>query len=330
MASKTINPTRMELTRLKGRLKTATRGHKLLKDKRDELMKQFLEIVRRNRELRRKVEEGLEKANAAFTVASALMSPEMLEQALLYPKQSVELDMKYQNIMSVNVPVYEFHTKNEDPAEIYPYGFAQTSGELDAALEALANVFSDMLELAEALTDYTIFYNGPKCGASAPDHMHFQAGNSDFLTIAPAIENAELKTIAADGDATLSLVDTLPVKVFVIDAADHSAGERLFGRLLEAMPVPEGEREPMLNLLCYSTPAGERLVVIPRKRHRPACYGTDNGCMLISPASVDVGGVFITPRPEDFERMDQAAIASILDEVCLTAEEIGEIASHVR
>ena len=196
--------------------------------------------------------------------------------------------------------------------------------------QLIAGRIADMMGLAAELNGYTVFYNGPRCGASAPDHMHFQAGNSDFLTIAPAIENAELKTIAADGDATLSLVDTLPVKVFVIDAADHSAGERLFGRLLEAMPVPEGEREPMLNLLCYSTPAGERLVVIPRKRHRPACYGTDNGCMLISPASVDVGGVFTPPRPEDFERMDQAAIASILDEVCLTAEEIGEIASHVR
>ena len=149
MPSTTINPTRMELTRLKGRLKTATRGHKLLKDKRDELMKQFLEIVRKNRVLRAKVEQGLEEANAAFTVASSLMGPEMLEQALLYPKQSVELEMTYRNIMSVNVPVYTFHTKNEDPTEIYPYGFAQTSGELDIALEALSRVFQDMLELAE-------------------------------------------------------------------------------------------------------------------------------------------------------------------------------------
>lgn len=149
MASTTINPTRMELTRLKGRLKTASRGHKLLKDKRDELMKQFLEIVRRNRELRAKVEQGLERANAAFTVASAVMSPEMLEQALLYPKQSVELDMTFKNIMSVNVPQYQFKTRNDDPTEIYPYGFAQTSGELDAALEELAAVFQDMLELAQ-------------------------------------------------------------------------------------------------------------------------------------------------------------------------------------
>ena len=148
MAGKTINPTRMELTRLKGRLKTAVRGHKLLKDKRDEMMKQFLEIVRKNRALRKKVEEGLKQANAAFTVASAVMGPEMLEQALLYPKAGVELDVSFRNVMSVNVPVYDFRTTG-DGAEIYPYGFAQTSGELDAALEAMQSVFRDMLELAE-------------------------------------------------------------------------------------------------------------------------------------------------------------------------------------
>ena len=99
MPSTTINPTRMELTRLKGRLKTAQRGHKLLKDKRDELMKQFMDVVRENRALRRRVEEGLMRAHGAFTVAAALMSPEMLEQSLLYPKQSVELDMTFENVM---------------------------------------------------------------------------------------------------------------------------------------------------------------------------------------------------------------------------------------
>ena len=112
MANKTINPTRMELTRLKGRIKTARRGHKLLKDKRDELMKQFMEVVRKNRALRRRVEEGLEKAGRAMAVAGAVMSPEMLEQALLYPKQSVELEVGSRNMMSVNVPVYHFKTAN--------------------------------------------------------------------------------------------------------------------------------------------------------------------------------------------------------------------------
>ena len=130
MASTAITPTRMVLNQLKGRLKTARRGHKLLKDKRDELMRQFMDVVKLNKQLRLKVEEGLTAAFSSLQVASAIMSPEMLEQALMYPRQSVELGLEFKNIMSVNVPRYSFHTKNNDPSEIYPYGFAQTSGEL--------------------------------------------------------------------------------------------------------------------------------------------------------------------------------------------------------
>ena len=146
--SKTITPTRMVLNQLKGRLKTAARGHKLLKDKRDELMRQFMDVIRLNKELRTRVEAGLTEAFGALTVASAVMSPEMLEQALMYPRQSVELSVKYRNIMSVNVPQYSFSTKTADASEIYPYGFAQTSGELDVAMQAISSVFEDMLELA--------------------------------------------------------------------------------------------------------------------------------------------------------------------------------------
>ena len=126
MANITVSPTRMELTRLKGKLRTAQRGHKLLKDKRDELMKQFLDTVREVRALRTEV-----------------------EQALLYPKQSVELTCTTRNIMSVNVPVYDFQTKTKSDADIYPYGFAATSGELDDAVEALGRVFQKLLKLAQ-------------------------------------------------------------------------------------------------------------------------------------------------------------------------------------
>lgn len=149
MALLNVNPTRMELTRLKRRLNTARRGHKLLKDKRDELMKQFLEIMRRNRNLRNKVEEALVRAHGSFAIASALMSPEMLEQALVYPRQSISFEASFKNIMSVNVPVYECNTKFTDPGEIYPYAFATTSGELDDALLALSETFREMLELAQ-------------------------------------------------------------------------------------------------------------------------------------------------------------------------------------
>ncbi len=149
MPALNVNPTRMELTRLKGRLRTASRGHKLLKDKRDELMKQFMDVVRENRALRKKVEEGLTRANTAFAAAAAVMSPEMLEQAILYPRESVSLEMSFQNVMSVNVPLYRFHTTGAAEGSSAPYGFAATSGELDDAVEALSEVFRDMLRLAE-------------------------------------------------------------------------------------------------------------------------------------------------------------------------------------
>ena len=149
MANITVNPTRMELTRLKGKLRTAQRGHKLLKDKRDELMKQFLDTVREVKSLRAEVEEELMTVHASFTVASALMSAQAMEQALLYPKQSVELTMETKNVMSVNVPIYHTQTRTGSDSDIYPYGFAATSGELDTAVDALGKVFQKMLKLAQ-------------------------------------------------------------------------------------------------------------------------------------------------------------------------------------
>ena len=149
MANTVVNPTRMELTRLKGKLKTAQRGHKLLKDKRDELMKQFLDTVRELRALRSQVEQDLMRVHSSFTVASALMSAQAMEQALMYPKQSVELTMTFKNVMSVNVPEYHYQTRTEDTGDIFPYGFAATSGELDGAVSALGEVFQNMLKLAQ-------------------------------------------------------------------------------------------------------------------------------------------------------------------------------------
>ena len=143
-----VNPTRMELTKLKNSLTTARRGHKLLKDKRDELMKQFLELMRQNRVLRRRTEEALAQVHGGFSAASALMSPELLEQALMYPKQRASVEVSTRNLMSVNVPRYSFQTQGT-AQDILPCGYAATSGELDDALAALASVMTDLLELAQ-------------------------------------------------------------------------------------------------------------------------------------------------------------------------------------
>ncbi|MBE6891761.1 MAG: V-type ATP synthase subunit D [Ruminococcaceae bacterium] len=143
-----VNPTRMELSKLKKRLKTAQRGHKLLKDKRDELVKQFLELVRKNRELRTEVEMKLKLSHEAFAGVSAVMSPQSLEEALIYPKQSVVLEPSEKNIMSVDVPVFEYKMQGNQ-SDIFSYGFAFTSGELDDAVQGLSDVLSQLVELAE-------------------------------------------------------------------------------------------------------------------------------------------------------------------------------------
>lgn len=150
MAGKTqVNPTRMELTKQKKKLATATRGHKLLKDKRDELMRQFLDLVRENRALRRKVEAGIIKANKNFVLAKAGMDDETVNAAFMAPRQSVQLETGSRNVMSVDVPVFTFQTRTADPNDIYSYGYAFTSSDLDDAVESLSEIFEDMLKLAE-------------------------------------------------------------------------------------------------------------------------------------------------------------------------------------
>lgn len=148
MARMNVNPTRMMLTTLKSKLTTATRGHKLMKDKRDQLMKEFLDLARQNGKLRQEVEEKLQAVYDSFSIASAVMSKEAVDEALMFPKQGVELNVSTKNIMSVDVPVFDFKTTAKDPSEIYAYGMAGTSGELDKAIAAMSDLFPAMLELA--------------------------------------------------------------------------------------------------------------------------------------------------------------------------------------
>ena len=149
MAQAQVNPTRMELTRLKKKLVTATRGHKLLKDKRDELMRQFLDLARENMALRRKVETGIQSANRNFVSAKAGMSEETLHTALMASKQEVYLETSQKNVMSVDIPVFQYKTRTADENDIYSYGFAFTSCDLDDAVKSLADILPDMLQLAQ-------------------------------------------------------------------------------------------------------------------------------------------------------------------------------------
>ena len=150
MAKLNVNPTRMELSKLKIRLKTAVRGHKLLKDKQDELMRQFIDMIKKNKKLRERVEGMLQNSFKDFLLSRGVMSDEMLENAIAYPKEKIGVEVKKKNIMSVNVPQMTFVKENEgNQGMIYPYGYAQTSADLDDAIDGLNSVMDNLLELAE-------------------------------------------------------------------------------------------------------------------------------------------------------------------------------------
>jgi V/A-type H+-transporting ATPase subunit D len=164
MARLNVNPTRMALTSLKKKLRVAAHGHKLIKDKRDELMKRFLELARANKVLRETVENQLMEVHSSFTIASAVMSSQMLEQALLYPKQRAFVEVENKNVMGVNVPAFLFTTDTHDDSNIYPYGFAATSAELDVAIAKLAEVLPGMLKLAAIEKEASLLsYEIEKC-----------------------------------------------------------------------------------------------------------------------------------------------------------------------
>ena len=148
MAKLKVNPTRMALSELKLRLVTAKRGHKLLKDKQDELMRQFINLIKENKKLRVEVEKELSDSFKSFLLASATMSPLFLESAISFPKTKIAVEMNLKNIMSVNVPEMKF-VKDEMEGSIFPYGFVQTSAELDDTVIKLQKVLDNLLSLAE-------------------------------------------------------------------------------------------------------------------------------------------------------------------------------------
>lgn len=149
MANIQVNPTRMELKRYQGRAATARRGHKLLKDKLDELMRLFLETVREDRVLREEVETALSQVYGGFAAAAAVSSPQMLREALILPQKEGELGISYRNLMGVEVPEFDFRVRTAHVNEFCSYGLAQTSGELDSAVAALSGVLEKMLRMAE-------------------------------------------------------------------------------------------------------------------------------------------------------------------------------------
>ena len=211
--------------------------------------------------------------------------------------------------------------------------------------QRILEYYEDMMEITSQLSEMFVFYNGPKCGASAPDHMHFQAGSRGVLPLErdwnelykphlsriwPISEEEYMEAVnmylVADSTGVFSLRNYLCPGIVIITRTPH-ANKVLFEKVYHALPIEEGDYEPMMNILAWSqsnaTDGYERIVsvIIPRTKHRPNCYFKEGeGQVMVSPGSLDMGGMIITPRKEDFDQMNAELAKSIIQECGMTLD----------
>ena len=204
----------MKLNRTKKKLVTAIKGHKLLKDKRDELMRQFLDLVRENMALRQKVEAGIKAANKNFVIAKAGMSEETLHTALMAPKQEVYLETDKKNVMSVDIPVFEYKTRTADENDIYSYGFAYTSGDLDDAVKSLADILPDMLKLAETEKACQLM-------AAEIEKTRRRVNALEHVIIPQAQEHIKYITMKLDENERSTQIRLMKVKDMMLEQTHH-------------------------------------------------------------------------------------------------------------
>ena len=227
-----------------------------------------------------------------------------------------------------------------NPFPIFPKHL--TVPELEHADQRILLRFGDMLDLAAVADDYVVFYNGPKCGASAPDHAHFQAGNKGFLPIETEWQQQKDTKVAELPGGTLWALDDYPRATLVIEATDKVDAMTLFRSVYDGLTPdpspkergdkihPESQEEPMMNVLTWMEGDKWIVCIFPRDKHRPSCYTAEGDAnILISPASVDMGGVFITPLEKDFEKITADDIATILSEVCMNPADFAKLIERI-
>ncbi|MBB4035268.1 hypothetical protein GGR21_001157 [Dysgonomonas hofstadii] len=198
--------------------------------------------------------------------------------------------------------------------------------------QLIFNRYGDMLDLAKEMDGYTIFYNGPKCGASAPDHVHFQAGIKDFLPIEKEIQKVTGGELLYQSDAlSVYTIKNYLRNGFLLEAEVKEESIAYFQKIYNLLEIKDGDKEPMMNILTWYNNNKWHSIVFPRKKHRPDCFyaeGDDN--LLISPAAVDLGGVFITPLEKDFKKITKNDIENILKEISISDEKMQKLSEKLK
>ncbi|MDR0845796.1 MAG: DUF4922 domain-containing protein, partial [Tannerella sp.] len=232
------------------------------------------------------------------------------------PEEQQSIDFKGEYQLLVN------------PYPIFPQHF--TIPAYDHTPQLIAGRYEDMLDLAEQ-SDLVVFYNGPTCGASAPDHFHFQAGNKGFLPIEKEISKACREIVYEKSGVKVYAVRPYLWNGFWVEATCKEAATRFFNSLYSLLDIPAGESEPMLNLITWYEDAKWRSGIIPRAAHRPACFSAEGDAQILStPASVEMGGVFVTPLEKDFKKITAEDIRQILKEVCISDGKLQEIITKIK
>ncbi|MFV0311264.1 MAG: DUF4922 domain-containing protein [Dysgonomonas sp.] len=216
-----------------------------------------------------------------------------------------------------------------NPYPIFPEHFTiPTYSHVD---QLIVNRYEDMLDLAKCLGEYTLFYNGPKCGASAPDHAHFQAGIKGFLPIEKDIWSITKEEIHKSEGLTIYAAKEYLRNFFLLEATNKDNAVIFFKKLHALLDWNDGDKEPMMNILCWYEEDKYYSCIFPREKHRPDCFfaeGDDN--LLISPAAVDLGGVFITPLEKDYDKITAKDIEAILKEICISKEKMQAICELIK
>jgi hypothetical protein len=215
-----------------------------------------------------------------------------------------------------------------NPFPIFPVHL--TIPDMEHTDQLIYDRFGDMLDLAEALDDFVVFYNGPKCGASAPDHLHFQAGNKGFLPLEKDVLTVKREMIINNDDALCYTLPDYHRNVIVIESKRKEKVVNQFVRIYDTLEIKAGEKEPMLNSVTWYEKNKWIICIFPREVHRPKCYFAEGETnILLSPASVDLSGVCVLPLEKDFDKITADDIKAVFKEICVSDERLIEILKRI-
>ena len=200
--------------------------------------------------------------------------------------------------------------------------------------QAIYKNYGEMHRFLSLHSDLIVFYNGPKCGASAPDHLHFQAGTSGILPLQANWQRLSrnlIDVISLNDDEKIAVVRDFIVPAFAIISKSEDSDEMLFHRLYQAMPLRGDETEPMMNIVAWRKGDEYISIVIPREKHRPEAYFADGEAQtLVSPGALDMSGLIITPREEDFRKLTEESAVALLQECGVSTEKMNSIVTKLK